>query len=133
MEKPIFFLRLIFPVAGSEILSRTIGWYSFKLHLSILPFEYYRLEASLISAIIFLDRLSANLVLFVNRQAPEVSLRRSILFGESVITRLHCSTFRSSASILAEIYQLVKNIISSFRETNTYFSRRAMQIWFSEN
>ncbi|WZY94464.1 hypothetical protein YC2023_066793 [Brassica napus] len=73
-DKPIFFLRLIFPVAGFEILSRTSGWYSFKLHLSILPFEYSRLEASLISAIIFLDRLSANLALFVNRQAPEVSL-----------------------------------------------------------
>ncbi|CAN7135679.1 unnamed protein product [Brassica rapa subsp. narinosa] len=77
------FLRLIFPVAGSEILSRNSGRYSFK-QLSILlnHLEYSRLEASLISAIIFLDRFSANLALFVNRQAQEVSLFTGVVVAD---------------------------------------------------
>ncbi|WZZ33147.1 hypothetical protein YC2023_016548 [Brassica napus] len=111
LRKFIFFLRLIFPVAGSEILSRNSGQYSFK-QLSILlnHLEYARLEASLISAIIFLDRFSAILALFVDRQST-ISFsvywrcsRRSILFGENSIT---VSTAAHSGAQLRSLLRLI--------------------------
>ncbi|CAF2269008.1 unnamed protein product [Brassica napus] len=67
----------------SSSFTKLSGRYSFK-QLSILlnHLEYSRLEASLISAIIFLDRFSANLALFVNRQAQEVSLFTGVVVAD---------------------------------------------------
>ncbi|KAF3558123.1 hypothetical protein F2Q69_00011861 [Brassica cretica] len=80
--------------------------------LSILlnHLEYARLESSLISAIIFLDRFSAILALFVNRQST-ISFsvywrcsRRSILFGENSIT---VSTAAHSGAQLRSLLRLI--------------------------
>ncbi|KAF8088933.1 hypothetical protein N665_0526s0006 [Sinapis alba] len=46
-------------------------------------------------------------------------------------SRLHCNSFRDPISIIAKIKLLIKNRVSTLRDTNSDFSTKAMQILFS--
>lgn len=45
--------------------------------------------------------------------------------------QLHPSIFTDSSSIIAEIELLIKNRVSSLKDSNPDFSSRVTQIWFS--